>query len=137
MPLSMNDRLNIESEVWRPDLEPKHPNPVSGVIDDISTFEGEFGAVPVLGVIDDSGKEWRVFCFGSVLQNRVVETKPEVGDTIGIKYLGKEKSRNFSNDYRNYKVIVEKADKKAAAPDWAALQAAAEKATAAEAEEDF
>lgn len=138
MPLSMDERLNRESEVWRPDLEPKHPNPVSGVIDDISTFDGEFGAVPVLGIIDEGGKEWRVFCFGSVLQNRMVELKPEIGDLIGIKFLGKEKSRNFSNDYRNYRVIVEKKTGAAAgSPDWEAMATAAEKATEAENLEDF
>lgn len=138
MTSTMQDRLNRESENWRPDQDPKHPNPVSGIIDEISTFEGEYGTVPVLAVLDEAGKEWRVFCFGSVLQNRMVELKPNVGDTIGIKFLGKEKSRNFSNDYRNYKVVLEKASGKGPGPDWESMEKAAEKATEAEnLEEDF
>lgn len=133
--MSLKDRLEGNSEAWRPDDETLgHPNPLTGWVTEVTTGTGDFGEYPLLFVLDDDKNEWRVHGFGTVLKSRIAELKPEPGDEIGIRFLGLVKSKGFDTPYRNYKLVLEKAQgTKAAGPDWEAMAAAAK----AEAEEQF
>jgi hypothetical protein len=129
--MGIDDRLSASSEAWRPaDTKdyPDHPATLVGRIVEIEDLEGDYGAYPLIHVIDDDGNEWRWSVFGSVAQKRVAALKPAVGDRIGVKYLGEEPSKNYpGKSYRNWKIVVEKADGGTpVGPDWAALEKAAD-----------
>lgn len=133
--MSIKDRLDGNSEAWRPD-DPKkeHPNPLYGKVVEVTTGTGDYGEYPLLFCLDENGDEWRVHCFNSVLKSRIAELRPEVGDEIGLKYLGTEKSKAYDTPYKNYKVVLEKAAAtKPDSPDWDAIAAQA----AAEADQPF
>lgn len=124
---NMADRLSGESQAWRPDLpQEKHPNPLMAKVVDIEMGEGDYGAFPILYLLDDDGTEWRWHVFGEVAQRRIARLQPAVGDRLGVKLLGDKPSRKFAGkSYRDWRVVIERADGKASAPDWAALAAAA------------
>jgi hypothetical protein len=137
MHMGLSDRLSASSEAWRPaDAKdyPDHPNPLVGSIVEIEQLEGDYGAYPLIHIIDDDTNEWRWSVFGGVAQKRIAALKPAVGDRIGVKYIGESPSKNFpGKNYRNWKIVVEKAEGgKPAEPDWAALEKAA-----GEADEEF
>lgn len=133
--MGLADRLEGNSEAWRPDDDKlKHPNPLVGKVMEVTTGTGDFGDYPLLFVLDENGDEWRVHGFGTVLKSRIAELKPEPGDEIGLKYLGTQKAKGFDTPYKNYKVVLEKgAAGKAEGPDWEAIAASAK----AESEQPF
>lgn len=133
--MTMSDRLDRSSEAWRP-ADPKdfpdHPNPLTGTIVEIEEVEGDYGPYPLIHIRDDDGNEWRWSVFGGVAQGRVAKLRPNVGDRIGVKFLGDKPSRNYQGKtYRDWKIIVEPASGQAPAPNWDAI------AKAAEDEDDF
>jgi hypothetical protein len=125
--MGLADRLAGNSEAWRPADNDDHPNPVVGTVVEVTTGTGDYGDYPLIFVQDEDGNEWRVHCFGSVLQSRIAALKPEPGDEIGIKYLGEEPAKAFpGKNYKNFKVVLEKKAGAADGPDWAAMAKAAE-----------
>ncbi len=126
--LDLRALMDLETESYRPDTDPTHPNPLTGTVIDTDEFVGDYGTSPVLSILDESGtKVWRLMCFGSVLANQVAKQRPEVGDSIGVKYLGEEDARNFpGKKYKNYRVVVKKANGNKPAIDWDKIAAESE-----------
>ena len=90
-----------------------NPDDVSGTtlvgtllrFETIETSMGE-GTIAVIEDADD-GTVWGVALFRSVLRNRFEKMTPQVGDTVGIKYVGFVEPRNKdARGYHNYVVRV-------------------------------
>jgi hypothetical protein len=126
MPLA--DRLSGASEPWRPADNEDHPNPLIGTVVEIDEGDGDYGPYPILYIKDDDGNEWRWHVFGGVAQGRMIKLRPEVGDTIGARFLGTVPSKTKGyKPYANWKIALEKASGKAAGgPDWDAMKATPE-----------
>src|SRR5215469_1815617 len=70
------------AEGWRPEVG----DMIVGVVTDISSYEGKFqDIVPVITIERDDGTKVAVHCYHTVLKNRILELKPNIGETIGIK----------------------------------------------------
>lgn len=128
--MGLTDRLTGNSEAWRPADNPEHPNPLEIEVLEVEMGDGDYGPFPIVIGVDDSGDEWRVFGFGQVLQGRITKLAPEPGDRMGFRYMGEEPAKNFPGKmYKNYRVLIEKADPtKAGSPNWEEMQKAAEAA---------
>jgi hypothetical protein len=90
----------------------------------------EFGSpYPLLEVETDDGEVVAVHAFHTVLKNELAKKRPDVGDRVGIKYLGTPPGKN----YESYRVVIERTT--ASSPNWDAIGAnAAEEMAAAGAE---
>lgn len=123
MSSSLRDRLRQEVEGWRPE-----PNDeVFGQVVSISEREGDYDPYPYIEIDDeDSGKIIGVHAFHTVLKNEIAAKKPQVGDTLGIVYLGKQTSKRVnaqgkSSEFEAYRVVHESGSgEPPAAPDWEA-----------------
>lgn len=110
--MSIADRLNSEARSWRPiDTAeyPDHPNPLVGEVVEVETGDGDYGPFPILTLLDDDGNEWRWSVFGGVAQGRIQKLNPQVGDTLGVKYLGEKPSKNHANrTYHDWRIVLER-----------------------------
>lgn len=116
--MSISDRLDRTSESWRPDQSEKnHPDRLLGTILEIAAGLSEYGEHEILTIQDTAGNEWRWAVLGEVASKRVRELSPEVGDDIGVRYLGRVPSPTRKEKdgspvmYSDWRIIVEpKAD---------------------------
>lgn len=109
--MSIEDRLDREPAVgWRP--EPG--DQVVGTIVEISEAPGtDWGPYPVITIDKADGTgEVAVHAFHSVLKNEIESKQPTEGDTIGIRYLGKQQGAKQS--YEGYRVVLERVTPRAA-----------------------
>lgn len=121
--MSLADRVDSKSEAWRPKDTPEHPNPLIGKIVEVDEGDGDYGVYPILYVQTEDGSEWRWHVFGGVAQGRILKLRPAVGDQIAAKYLGEEDSKNYKGKtYSNWKIVLEKADGKAAGIDYDSMK---------------
>lgn len=125
--MSVKDRMDAPAaEAWRPGEPqdyPDHPNPLVGEIVEVSEGDGDYGSYPILYIKDEVGNEWRWHVYGSVAQNRIIALRPEVGDEIGVKFLGTEPSKvKGYAPYKNWKIVIDKKGKAAAGPNWEAMK---------------
>jgi hypothetical protein len=99
---SLEGRLDSTAQSWRPQVGDK----LVGTITSIGTRASQFGdePYPVVTVRTDSGEEYRVFAYHSVLKAELAEQRPQVGDRIGISYLGKPEGRKWEA----YKVVLQR-----------------------------
>ncbi len=95
---SYGDRLDAASApAWKPEVGDK----LIGYIVDIDTYETQFGQdAPVITIqcSDASstlegrpiaiGDEFRVFAFAQVLAKEIAKCEPEIGDVVGVKFIG-------------------------------------------------
>lgn len=116
---SLEDRLDMDVEAWRPNPGDK----ILGKVVLVSTREGDYGEYPYLEI--DLGDEVvAVHAFHSVLKNELARYQPKAGDTLGIKYKGKVDTKR--NDvktgkpvqFEGYKVVHESAKEEHVAPNW-------------------
>lgn len=122
--------------VWRPE---KPGDEITGVFLRVESGNTQFGPAPVVILLDGDGKERSVWLFAEALRSGFDRTRPTPGETIGIRYLGKEKAKNpspgKSDTYHNYKVVV--ADRTAAQQvDWDRTLASADRVAPVNEEED-
>jgi hypothetical protein len=117
--MSLRDRL-VDAEPWMPaDPKKKHPQELIGTIIDIDEGDGDYGSYPILYIRDEAGNHWRWHVFGGVAQSRIVKLRPEIGDQIGARFIGEKPSKNFKGkNYRDWRIVVEKAGEKPAGPNW-------------------
>lgn len=112
MTLSIADRLSKDAQSWRPidsTEYPDHPNPLVGEVVETETGDGDYGEYPILTLLDDDGNEWRWSVFGGVAQGRIAKLNPQVGDTLGVKYLGEKPAKNFPNrTYHDWRIVIER-----------------------------
>jgi hypothetical protein len=115
--VSLEDRLEQGlPSAWRPDQE--DPDTLIGEVVEIEVGESEYGRYPILVVRKDDNEEKAVHGFHSVLQNELLKHKPQVGERVGIKYLGDVPTKPGSRfkSYKGYRVKVQR--DQTAAFDW-------------------
>lgn len=115
--MSLEDRLESGlPSAWRPDQE--DPAVLIGEVMDIEVGESDYGRYPIIVVRQADGEEKAVHGFHSVLQNELMKHKPQVGERVGIKYLGDVETKPGSKfkSYKGYRVKVER--DQATAFDW-------------------
>ena len=120
--MSLEDRLEQGlPSAWRPDQE--DADLLIGEVVEIEVGESEYGRYPILIVRRDDGEEKAVHGFHSVLQSELLKHKPQVGEKVGIKYLGDVPTKPGSKfkSYKGYRVKVER--DQAAAFDWSKIGA--------------
>jgi hypothetical protein len=98
-----SDSLDASSApAWKPEVDDR----IIGAVTDVDEFDGgQYDPAPVLtiSVTDPSstlegeplaiGEEYRVFGFSAVLRNEIEKTQPQVGDVVGVKYIGLAEKR--------------------------------------------
>jgi hypothetical protein len=67
---------------------------VVGRLVDMAEQEGEFGITEIIVLEQEDGKRIGVWLSRTVLRNEVMNAKPQWGERIGIKYLGKQLKKN-------------------------------------------
>lgn len=84
---------------WRPE-----PGDIlKGSIVQLDMGYSEYGNYPIVTVKpDDGGDDVAVHCFHEALRNKLQELKPDVGDSIGIKYFGEVDSKSGKRKYQKY-----------------------------------
>jgi hypothetical protein len=101
---SLVDRLERGTAAgWRPGVG----DSIVGVVVDLDETLSNYGegVYPVLTIARDSdGTEVAVHCFHSVLKGEVAKKRPQVGDRIGIKYLGIPEGKR----YELYRLVLER-----------------------------
>ena len=122
---SLAERLDTTAEAWKPEPGDK----IVGEVIDVDSRTTEFGTYPIVTLRTDEWEELAIHGFHTVLKREFSKARPEVGDRIGVKYLGKHE-----RGYESYRVVRERAH--GAALDWDAIGAQAEQEGAAEAASD-
>ena len=115
--MSLEDRLESGlPSAWRPDQE--DADMLIGEVVEIEVGQSDYGAYPILVVKLSDGTEKAVHGFHSVLQNELLKSQPQIGEKVGIKYLGDVPTKPGSKykSYKGYRVKVERAQ--GAAFDW-------------------
>lgn len=106
---SLEERLEAGyAEAWRPDQE--DPDTLVGVVADISTNESDYGEYPIITIRQDDGTEKAVHAVHTVLRNELIKQRPQIGERIGIKFLGDIKTKPGSrySSYKGYSVRMER-----------------------------
>lgn len=107
--MSLEDRLESGlPSAWRPDQD--DPDILVGEVIEIEVGSSDYGRYPILIVRKKDGEEKAVHGFHSVLQNELVKHRPQVGERVGIKYLGDVPTKPGSpyKSYKGYRVKVER-----------------------------
>ncbi len=93
---------------WRPDQE--DADVLIGEVIDIEVGQSDYGQYPILVIRCDDGEEKAVHGFHSVLVNELKKHRPNVGERVGIKYLGDVETKPGSKfrSYKGYRVKVER-----------------------------
>lgn len=113
---ALEERLEAGlAPAWRPDKEDAAV--LIGEVVDIDVGTSDYEPYPLLVVRTDDGAEFAVHAFHTVLKNELTRQKPQIGERIGIKYLGEQATKPGSKfkSFIGYRVKV---DRKAAAFDW-------------------
>lgn len=106
-------QLDQETEPWMAEPGDK----LVGRIVELSTMESQYGDYPLVIVQTDDGKEMAFHAFRTVAKQEIARHKPQVGDRIGIKYLGRLPDKT----YDGYKIRIIRSEAPAPAIDFDAL----------------
>lgn len=102
MSRTIEELLEIQSEAWKP--EDGSPQSIVGELIERATMPGDkYGPYPFLSILPDgSNTAWAVHAFGTVLQGEIAKQDPQVGDKVGLKFLGVPAGK----EYKLYKLVV-------------------------------
>ena len=87
---------------WKPSKEDDHPDKLIGTID--RTGPDNYGETFIVEDLD--GDEWFIPSGRKALEDFI--KKAEVGDKVGLRFLGVEKSGETGREYENYRTVVKK-----------------------------
>jgi len=107
--VSIEERLESGlPSAWRPDQD--DPDLLVGVVQEIEIGTSDYGQYPIIVVRSDAGEEKAVHAFHTVLQNELKRNQPQIGERIGIKYLGDVETKPGSKfkSFKGYRVKVER-----------------------------
>jgi hypothetical protein len=122
--VNLEDRLESGlPSAWRPDQD--DPPLLIGKVIEVEVGQSDYGRYPIIVVRLDDGSEKAVHGFHSVLQNELQKTRPNIGERIGIKYLGDVETKPGSR-YKSYKGYRVKVERESGAFDWAKLDQASD-----------
>lgn len=116
---TLEEQMNMEIEPWM------HETPgdtIVGTIIDVAQYDAGYGPYPILTVEREDGSVWSIHGFHAVLKEEIANRQPRPGDRVGIKYLGKVKTKNGKGEYEGYKVRWE-INHHDDAPDWGTMAA--------------
>lgn len=107
--MTLEDRLDSGlPAAWRPDKEDE--DKLIGEVVDIQMGTSDYEPYPLLVIRLDDGSEKAVHGFHTVLKNELLRQKPQIGERIGIKYLGEQETKPGSKfkSFIGYRVKVER-----------------------------
>jgi hypothetical protein len=87
---SYSDALDLEGVPYRPD-EGEHPTKLIGTLVDIDERDSDYSTEPyfVLSIENqEDGVTYSWHAFHTVARKAVKRTNPQVGDVVGVKYVG-------------------------------------------------
>ena len=120
--MSFEDRLEQgTAPAWRPDQG--DDDLLVGTVVDIDRGTSDYEPYPLLTIIKEDGTEVAVHAFHTVLKNELIRQQPQLGERIGIKYLGEQQTKPGSRfkSFIGYRVKVDRA---AGEFDWSKIGAA-------------
>ena len=95
----------VQSEGWKPKPGVVMEGEVLDISSGYSTYKDE--NYPILTIQPAEGEPKDVHCFHEVLRNKILQLRPQVGEKVGIKYLGKTKKKgNTKEEVATYIVRV-------------------------------
>lgn len=100
---------------WRPDQE--DPDVIIGEVVDIQVGTSDYDPYPLIVIRQDSGEEKAIHGFHTVLKNELMRHKPQVGERMGVKYLGEQATKPGSK-YKSFIGYRVKVDRASSAFDW-------------------
>jgi hypothetical protein len=95
-------------EMWDPQPGDQLIGELIGYEERTSNRIGDFRTAIVEDL--DSGEQVAVFLTRSVLKNEFEKQAPRPGDTVGIKYHGRQLARNGETEYHRYSLRVVRAE---------------------------
>ena len=101
---TMLDSADDFAAAWIPE---KAGDQISGVVASRSSRDGGYGEYSILTIQPAKGEALAVHCTNVAIKAKVIEKNPQVGDEIGIRFLGEATSKT-GNTYKNFKVVVKK-----------------------------
>lgn len=107
--MSIEERLESGlPSAWRPDQD--DPDMIVGEVVDIQVGTSDYDPYPLILIRQDDGEEKAVHGFHTVLKNELKRQRPQIGERMGIKYLGEQKTKPGSkfNSFIGYRVKVER-----------------------------
>ena len=114
--MSFEERLESGlPSAWRPDQEDSPL--IVGEVVDIQVGTSDYAPYPLIVIRQDDGEEKAIHGFHTVLKNELLKTKPQIGERMGIKYLGEQATKPGSKfkSFIGYRV---KMDRAAGVFDW-------------------
>jgi hypothetical protein len=91
-PSSLQDALDKDyAESWRAQPGDK----IVGEVIDLSERTGAYGRYPIVTLRTEEGDERALHAFHEVLANELARIAPKVGDTIGVRYDGKDADKGY------------------------------------------
>ncbi len=116
--MNIDDRLDHSPEPWKPEPGDK----IVGKVVSVTTLESKFGgSYPLVELVTDDDVEFAFHAFHTVAKSELARLKPKPGDTLGVKYLG----RDDKVDYERYRILIERAEPSSESVDWDAVAAEA------------
>ena len=107
---------SIEERLDREDWDPQPGQKLIGTITGLSTRTSKKGGLyPVMVVKDERGGEHVVSC--ALFADDVITYAPNIGERVGVKFVGPQPRRDGDGNYDKYVVAFEK--EPAAEIDWA------------------
>lgn len=102
-PMDLQDNF---AEGWRPEEGDK----IVGKVTDLGRGWSDYreGFYPIVTVHDEEqDKDIAIHCFQTVLDRKMKELKPRVGERIGVVFKGKQPTKNGKNTVAVYNVKVQ------------------------------
>lgn len=96
---TLHERLSRNPEPWKPtpgDL-------LVGTVLDITERTTEYGDYPIVTISNNDGS-WEFHAFHTVARQEIRRQRPNIGDLIGVRYLGKPDGK----DYELYRIVIER-----------------------------
>ena len=92
---------------FAPAWMPKKDDVLEGTVASIDSGNSAYGVYPIVTIQQADGEKRAVHCFHTTIRGQLARIRPEVGDALGIKYLGKKKSStNADRTYDAYRVVA-------------------------------
>ena len=107
--MNLEERLEAGlPTAWRPDKDDM--DILIGEVVDIQIGTSDYGQYPIVVVRTQDGTEKAVHGFHSVLQSELQKHRPNVGERVGIKFLGDVPTKPGSpyKSYKGYRIQVER-----------------------------
>ena len=121
---ALREQLENYTGEYAPSWSPQEGDVVCGKIVSYNKANTQYGEAIIAVVNDDKLGETSVWLSSTVLLDQFKRLRPKIGETVGVKYLGKHEEKN----YHRYYMTVDRGEEpggidwdKAAAPDATAV----------------